>query len=133
MATHDTREAARQLTYPRLYVDGDGESHFTDEHASLGPMEVPGAPPFEASEPVPAEGVTYARFEPGYTAEEHPTAAPTLCIVLSGEMVLTASDGESRTFPPGSYLRMEDTTGKGHAVEFPSDAPTVCALLALSE
>ncbi len=75
----------------------------------------------------------YAGFEPGYSADEHPTSARNFCLTLSGEMELTASDGETRVFTPGSVLLMEDTTGKGHAVEFPSDELTMCALVMLSE
>jgi hypothetical protein len=35
--------------------------------------------------------------------------------VLQGEVEATASDGETRRFPPGAVLLLEDTIGKGHA------------------
>jgi quercetin dioxygenase-like cupin family protein len=130
MAAHE--QEAQQLPYARLYADSEDESHFEDEDMPLGTAGVPGAPPFIASEALSVSDVRYVGFEPGYAADEHPSTAPRFCLTLSGEMELTASDSETRVFTPGSVLLMEDTTGKGHSVEFPSDERAVCATIILS-
>jgi hypothetical protein len=36
---------------------------------------------------------------------------------LSGTVEVTASDGESRRFGPGSLVLLEDTHGKGHSTQ----------------
>ena len=41
---------------------------------------------------------------------------------MRGEYEVTASDGTTRHFSPGSLLLLEDTTGQGHATRILADA-----------
>lgn len=54
-------------------------------------------------------------------------------VVLSGEWVVTASDGESRHFASGSALLVEDTTGTGHSSRVMSDTESVAVVVLLTQ
>jgi hypothetical protein len=41
---------------------------------------------------------------------------------MRGEYEITASDGTTRRFVPGSLLLLEDTSGQGHATRIIADA-----------
>jgi hypothetical protein len=51
--------------------------------------------------------------------------------VLRGEFEATASDGETRRFPPGAVLLLEDTTGKGHVTRVVGTGPFLILGVAL--
>ena len=117
-SSHTPEEGEPVVDYTRLSADSDGESHFSDEQVVLDEADIaPPAPPVNMATPIPAEGVTFVTLPaewPGDVDEPHVAPARNYWFVLSGEMELTASDGETRQFPPGSVLLAEDTAGKGH-------------------
>jgi hypothetical protein len=45
----------------------------------------------------------------------HPTPRRQVFCNLTGEYEVTTSDGETRRFPGGSLLLLEDTSGQGHS------------------
>lgn len=106
------------VTYTRLSADADGGSYFSDEQVALGEADIaPPAPPVNTSTPVPAGSVSFVALPPGWPGgvdEPHVAPARNYWFVLSGEMEITANDGETRQFPPGSVSLAEDTTGEGH-------------------
>ena len=103
-------------TYPRLYADAGGESHFADIEIDLASTEyAPPAPPLDLSVFTPATEFRFLRAPAGWASDWHPSPARSIFFVISGEWEVTASDGEARRFAAGSVLLAEDTIGKGHA------------------
>lgn len=77
----------------------------------------PPLPPVEVSEPTTAARMVFLHFPAGMVGDFHPAPTRQFCVVLSGEVRGTISDGESLILRPGEVIPMEDTTGRGHAVE----------------
>jgi len=117
-------------TYTRLYSDKHGESHFEDVEIDLTLTEyAPPAPPLELSSTTLAKQFGFMQAPAGWSSDWHPSAARNTFFVLSGEWEVTASDGEIRSFPAGSVLRAQDTTGKGHSSRVISDSLAVMVQL----
>ena len=71
------------------------------------------------------------RAPAGWSSDWHPSTARNMFFVLIGEWEITASDGETRRFPTGSVLLVEDTRGKGHASRVVSDNDSLAAMVRL--
>ena len=103
------------LSFLRIFSDETGESHA--EWLDL-PMSTkvfaPPAPPMDVSAQATARAVTMLRLAPGWHGEWHPTPARQWLFVLRGEASMQVSDGTSCSLPAGSFVLLEDTTGKGH-------------------
>ena len=106
-----------EFRYVRLYTDATGESHFQDIAVSLdSELSVPPAPPLRMQELGPAVAAALVGGDAGWHGEvAHPAPFRMFQSYLSGTVEVTASDGESRRFGPGSLLLLEDTHGRGHA------------------
>src|SRR6266849_6348964 len=119
-------------TYPRLYADEHGESHFEDVEIDLVSTEyAPPALPLDLSDFTPATQFGFMRAPAGWSSDWHPTSARNIFFVLTGEWEVMASDGESRRFPAGSVLLVEDTTGKGHSSRVTSQTDSLAAMVQL--
>ena len=119
-------------TYTHLYTDEFGESHF--EEVEIGLMltdYVPPAPPLSLSAFWPASQVRFMNAPAGWASDWHPSSARNLFFVISGEWEVTASDGETRRFPLGSVLMVEDTHGKGHSSRVVSEVDCLAAMVQL--
>lgn len=93
------------MKYARLYASSDGESHFEDVSLKLdGPH----------SDAMNASRMSFRNMDVGFDAPWHVISHRVFVTFLDGELELTASDGEKRSFRPGDLLLIEDTTGKGH-------------------
>ena len=103
------------MRYVRLKVDSAGESHFEQAALDLNEADYrPPAPLLFVSHAYPADGLQFVRLPAGWTGKSiHPPKHQFL-ICLKGQLEVTASDGEKRTFSPGESMLMEDVSGKGH-------------------
>ena len=108
-----------EFRYVRLFCDASGESHFQDIAVSPDTeLSVPPAPPLRMRALGPAVTVALVGGDSGWHGEvAHPAPFPMLQSYLSGTVEVTASDGESRRFGPGSLLLLEDTHGTGHSTQ----------------
>ncbi len=135
--SHSVEEDESVMTYTRISADSDGESHFSDEEVALGGADIaPPAPPVNMSEPTPAENIAFVTLPDGWPEdvdEPHVAPARNYWFVLSGEMELTASDGETRRFSAGSILLAEDTTGEGHLTTVVSESPVQLAVVGVAD
>ena len=52
---------------------------------------------------------------------------------MQGEYEVTATDGTVRTFPVGSILLLEDTTGKGHSTRFTNQGDALIFAVVLAD
>jgi hypothetical protein len=113
----DPEASMQDATYLRLYADEQGESHFGEVEVTLTPVDfAPPAPPLAVA-PLSAATRCFLVGGPADWGGDVPHPAPRrqLFCLLEGRYEVTASDGEVRTFGPGSLLLLEDTTGKGHS------------------
>ena len=77
---------------------------------------MPPAPPLRMRALGPAVTVALVGGQSGWHGEvAHPAPFRMLQSYLSGTVEVTASDGQSRRFGPGSLLLLEDTRGQGHS------------------
>lgn len=106
---------AEPITYSVVYSDSSGLSHFADRQVDFELIDyAPPAPAVSVSEPTPAEAIVYLSSPSGWNGDWHPAPRRQMIFCLSGEMEVEVSDGEVRTFVPGAFLLVEDTTGTGH-------------------
>lgn len=98
------------FSYVRLYTGDDGLSHFEDVEVELSQ----GTEASMLSETLAVSGLNFRRNTLSYNLDYHPAPRRQFIVNLTGSAEITASDGEVRTFGPGSIMLAEDTTGKGH-------------------
>ena len=120
------------MKYARLYVDEDGATHFEDVEVSDAAIDyAPPAPPLFTTEPVPAARTFFARFTVGWEGDWHTAPTRQFGIMLDGALEITASDGESRVFEPGSVRLLEDTSGRGHRTRVIGDREAMSVTIQL--
>lgn len=103
------------LKYVRIFVDGDGHSHFEDCELPLETRDfAPPTTPLEASAFIPAEGFAVVRFAPEWSGPWHPSPYRQWFFMMSGSLTVTVSDGAERTFCTGDTVLLEDMGTRGH-------------------
>ena len=71
--------------------------------------------------------VALARFEAGFDCGFHNTETPTWMFIMSGQMELGVSDGDSRTLEPGDIVYFTDSDGEGHRSRVLGDQDVIVA------
>lgn len=108
--------AAASMVWTRVYSDSNGESHFEESVLELTEVDfAPPAPPLLLSNFTDATSYGFLSAPPDWFGDWHPTPQRQAMLVMSGEVEITVSDGETRRFGPGKMCVLEDVTGKGHA------------------
>ena len=113
----------------RLYTDDRGETHFEDTDIPLkdnGPIG-------SISEVLPVTGMMLRENPGDYFYDWHPAPRKQYIVMLEGMLEVEVSDGEQRSFPPGSILLVEDTSGKGHKSWVPDGKPRRSLFIPLQE
>ena len=112
----------QQAKYVRLYSDENGDSHFEESEVPLTPTDfAPPAGPLNIAQFLPATQTLWVGADEGWAGEAfHPSPRRQIFCVTQGEYEVTTTDGTIRTFPVGSVLLLEDTTGKGHSTRVTS-------------
>ncbi len=117
----------------RIFADEHGESHFADVSLPLELISLaPPMAPVPVSAPIPAARVVF--FHGPQTKQDgawHPAPTRQLMFVLAGSVEITVSDGEMRSFGPGSVLMAEDVHGRGHSGRRPEPQGLTAALVQL--
>jgi quercetin dioxygenase-like cupin family protein len=122
------------VKFVRLYADAEGVSHFEDATVALGEVAyAPPAPPFFVSAREDATGVAITVLPAGWFGDWHPSPRLQWWFQLSGELEVEVGDGEKRRLGPGSIVRVEDTTGRGHTTRVIGDAPVHAVYVHLPE
>ncbi|AUT66830.1 cupin [Paraburkholderia terrae] len=118
------------LTFPQLFSDAIGESHFGSVNLQLVTRNfAPPAEPFDVSDFAAATRYGFLRAPSGWVGDLHPSPMCMWVFVLGGEVEFEASDGERRRLPAGSAILLEDTTGKGHQSRVIGDVPVLLAVV----
>jgi hypothetical protein len=100
--------------YTCIYNDAEGESHFRNEEIEFlkDGSRVPALMKASANES--ATHYTFLSGASGWVFDWHTTPQPCFIFLLAGQLDITTSDGETRTFRVGDITLCEDATGKGH-------------------
>jgi quercetin dioxygenase-like cupin family protein len=98
------------MKIPNIYVDEYGHSYFG--HAELPQRGDPTRRIQAASQQVLYWQIR--EIKPGHFIDFKPNPAPQFVAVLSGTLVLTVSNGETRYFTRGDMVLLQDVTGQGH-------------------
>jgi hypothetical protein len=94
-----------------LYATPDGESHFEDAEMEMHERDhVWGS----ISPVMAAKAINLRLNTQAYDLDWHPAPQRQFIFNLRGSVRIEASDGEVRTFGPGSFILVEDTFGRGH-------------------
>lgn len=115
------------MKFPRIYSDEQGETHIgvrelSERDAPFGP------PPNPVGRMTEIEAVTSLvtfSVPAGTEVPAHNAPQPYICIVLSGEGEVMASDGSTVRLGPGGVLYCDDLSGKGHVTRSITDLSLV--------
>jgi hypothetical protein len=99
------------VNYVRLFAGPDGESHFEDVDL---PLEERDRVWGSISEVMAAKAFNLRVNTQAYDLDWHPAPQRQFIFNLRGSVRIEASDGETRTFGPGDFFLVEDTSGRGH-------------------
>ncbi len=123
---------AEPIDITRIYSDADGRSHFSQMTITFTLNDyAPPAPPISVSAAMDAKNVSIISSPPGWFGDWHAAPRRQFIIVLSGELEVEVSDGETRRFGPGAICLVEDTTGEGHASRVTSEVRSYVAVVPL--
>ena len=112
------------MRYTRVFADPDGETHFEDAETSGETIRVSESDLVgTVSETFPVRGVYFREVVEESSPVPHNAPFPLFIIGLRGTFSVEVSDGETREFPPGSVVLVEDTGGKGHITRRVGDEP----------
>src|ERR1700730_9966569 len=117
-----------------------GTRGFADERGPAGGSEVelppslnvpaPGMDPVRTSPRIAATHIQFLAAAPALITDRwHPAPARQFAILLKGTLIVEVSNGQSRKLEPGSFLFVEDTTGKGHKNHLVNDEEVVLAFV----
>lgn len=123
------------MRYTRIYADDEGESHFEEvevptERQRAAESQLVG----DVSAPVPVSGLVFrAIVEEDPAVERHNAPRRQFIVHLAGSAEVETSDGEFRTFGPGSVMLVEDTSGAGHRTRATSAEPRLTLVAPLAD
>ena len=118
------------MRYVQLTVDDQGETHFRDAELEMNEADYrPPAPLMFVSHAHQSSVIQFARLPAGWEGTSFTIPSKQFVVIVSGEISITVSDGERRTFKSGDVLLMEDTHGKGHSTRV-NGSQDCCAAVA---
>jgi quercetin dioxygenase-like cupin family protein len=121
------------VRYTRIYTDAGGETHFeeldtTGQTIQAVESDLVGT----VSETFPVTGIYFREVVEESSPVPHNAPFPLFIIGLRGTFSVEVSDGETREFPPGSVILVEDTTGKGHTTRSVGGEPRATLMAPLA-
>ena len=121
------------LAFTRLYVDAAGVSRFGAGEMSLSLEDyAPPASPIAVHAIPNAESATFVLLPKNAFEDWHPAPRRQFAVIVKGSVEVTAGDGESRRFDPGSIVLLEDTTGTGHQTRVLGDDDNLTLMIAVT-
>jgi hypothetical protein len=122
------------MKYTRLYMDNEGESHFEDKPVGFESVNfAPPAPAVDLSVFMAASQLVFFKIPSGWFGDWHPAPKQQFFCCLTGEVELTASDGEKRAFKAGDVFLLADVAGKGHQTRVVGKEDYVAAIVQLAQ
>lgn len=107
------------MELPELYADAAGETHFRLTTVAFESRDFsPPSPPIRVAADLKPSVAVFLEAPPGWDKVFHATPRKQLAAVLTGELTVTASDGETRRFGPGSCFVLNDAGDtRGHLTQ----------------
>ena len=103
------------MKYVRLVADKNGKTRLEDATLQLDEADYrPPAPMVYVSHAYRSDGVQFIRLPSGWTAEALNVPKKQFMLCLKGQLEITVSGGDKRSFGPGDCILMEDVGGEGH-------------------
>lgn len=122
------------MKHARTVATSDGGSRFEDVEVAFSPVAfIPGNPSVDLSAPRPANVAQFIVLAPGWDGAWHPTPRSQHAVTLAGEYEITTTEGETRRFPPGAVVLLDDMTGRGHNTRVLGTGPVSIMLVAISD
>jgi len=122
------------MKYTRIFADEEGETHFKDVEIELESVDVAySESPLYLSPYIHSTQYAFFVFPSGMHGDWHQAPRKQILFLLSGEMELQVSDGESRRLHAGSIVLTEDKTGKGHMGKVLGSADVVGVVIQLPD
>ena len=116
-----------------LYADSVGETHFRELEIVLEAKQfAPPSPSIDLSSEWAATTAVLVRAPFGWDEEFHSTPRPQIAEVLSGEISMTTSGGETRKFGAGSAVFLNDEDSRGHQTLVLNQSSATFLLVGLS-
>jgi hypothetical protein len=98
------------MKFTVLYTGNDNKSHFLEKDTGVETEQPLG----NYSKKYPVTGMFFREFAAGAAFDLHNAPQPQYIIYLEGEVSVSTTSGETRTFKPGDILFVTDVTGEGH-------------------
>src|SRR5258708_6515512 len=119
--------------YSRLFANPDGSSCFENQETELKlGFAAPPAEPLYAAQFMPAAEAFWMGASPAWKGDvPHPAPRRMIFVTVQGEYQITATNGETRKFPVGSVLLIEDTIGAGHMTKNINTGDTIVLAVGL--
>jgi uncharacterized cupin superfamily protein len=114
------------MKIPNIHVDEHGHSYFGE--AELKQTGDPARRVQAANQPVLYWQIR--EIKPGHFIDFRRNEAPQFVAVLSGQLVLTVSNGDTRYFTRGDMVLLQDTKGQGHITRTQGHDP--CRMLVIT-
>ncbi len=130
-ADERTFGASEEMIVPKLVAHSDGETAFTEGRQYI----IDGADMWQFSLSFPAKSVEIYELKGGFKAGLHPAPANQILSILQGTLVIEASSGEVREFPPGSWVWVTDSKAptKGHKSWAKDKTDIIAAVVRIDE
>ena len=101
-----------------LYGDTAGETHFRITTVAFELRDFsPPSPAIGVSTDLEPSAAVFLSAPPGWDKVFHPTPRKQLAVILSGDLIVTATDGAVRRFAPGGCFLLNDAGSKGHLTQ----------------
>ena len=98
-----------------IYADDRGETHFRKIEIGLELREfAPPSVPVQVSAEMATTTSLFMMAPPGWDKDYHPTPRKQLCVMLDGELTVSATDGETIEMGAGDVLLVNDAASNGH-------------------
>ena len=118
----------------RLSEDSAGESHFDNYDIAFAMTDfAPPAAPFLVSPAENCSRYVVLRLDAGWAGERHCSPNRQILFCLSGQLRVTASDGDVRSIKTGDAWLMQDTSGRGHHTEVISKEAVTAIVIVLAD
>lgn len=117
-----------------IYADAAGETHFRTTTVAFESRDFsPPSPPIGVSADLKPGAAVILEAPPGWDKVFHPTPRKQLAVLVSGELTVTASDGEMRRFGPGGCFVLNDAGNtKGHLTQVQGAAKVHALMVAIA-
>jgi hypothetical protein len=108
-----------EARYTRIFTDEHGVARFDEVAIELHQgFAVPPADPLHFAPFLATDGSFWIGGPTTWKGgEAHTAPRRQIFVTVRGEYQVTAGDNEKRSFPAGSVLVIEDTTGSGHSTK----------------